>query len=228
MRMLRKLLMSRNAILIRQICHRAALQLTAQESLLWVRTSGLLLISLMPLGCIMGSHQDSSRIVEKSRPTAPSWTESTAAELTRQGQQWIFIWRKDNSLDLPLALQETQSEALKLSRERLFTHLHDLLVVKYEPDLTPQEQVELNSLLEDATVGIHGSEARIADLYFEGLIGDADQKHYRVYVLLTISDSVFGQVRQQIATKLARSKHYNLRKLIGEIGQEPVAQPFGH
>lgn len=167
--------------------------------------------------------------MERSKEEAPSWTRLDADRLYRAGDMLQTVVVGDELRALPAGLKDTQLTALQSHELRVLDSVEAQIEAwaKQAPGLQWDRQAA-QSMIKQATHGVHGEAAKVADIYYEKLRGDSFD-YYRAFVLVRMPADRLPLIFTQVSQKMLASKDSNLQQLGRLVASSNNAStPTGH
>jgi len=169
-------------------------------------------------GCVgLFSEDPSGVLIERSKVDAPDWIKVDG--LGRTSDEFRFNFRRDDNLNLPLGISQTQAGAKQNSEKAFFDFVdHRLMKMAEDGGVTITSRAEFIATLADVVHEHHSRMARVLDIYYEkrrprGAPADGSADTYRVYVMMHYPLSMDQEVLQGFAKAAAASKAADLRAL---------------
>ena len=180
-----------------------------------------LMVGALAWGCVSTPERDphGAVVVERSKQDAPPWTGLQPDRLVSIGDRFRFMVKRDQIVNLPLGLKQTQIAAMQASRLALQDKV-DQIVAKVIPTLalTPTDQSEARSTLRRAVQSVHSDGAKVVDIYFEKLARETPKPEqlasfYRAHILVEFAEGLLEDAVVATASELTQSKRPSLRSL---------------
>ena len=182
------------------------------------------IVALWVSGCVSGGPSEGLEVIERSKREPPAWGELEPGALHAAGATLRYTHREASVAELALGLKQAQIQALQGAEAAVAKRIDRL--VPEESLRTEDAREALETYLEEAKTSTLGDQFRVADVYFEKLRRTASEalpapeEFYRIYVLVSVPQTVGKEVREQLAARLIESSEPELvkigQKLLGE------------
>ncbi|MFW7377921.1 MAG: hypothetical protein ACOH5I_03815 [Oligoflexus sp.] len=168
------------------------------------------------LSCTMNRQ---TQVVERSKKDAPSWIEQPSLELRDNDAARQMLMVRKEMRDLPLAIKQTQFQALANMKRQLLDSLADPVRGRLaEGGDNIAAKKELDALLEELGRNEIWHQVRVEDIYYETLAsqgpitGDAKSTH-NVYVLVRMANEDYQRLVSLFQSLLGRAKTAELNQI---------------